>query len=87
MQYGIEARPVFLDHRWIECAWKYHYRYFLHDGVISFICAIPFGNVLTPRFARTDRNSFARATTGSVYDGIAEAGHDQKSPSVKHSGL
>ncbi len=89
MRYGIEARPVFLDHRVIECAWTYNYSLFMQGGVSKDLMRKAMDGILTPS-VQANKEKFVRPGNDSlfVYDQVAEEIRDiLASRVVRESGL
>lgn len=89
MQYGIEARPVFLDHRVIECAWSYNYGLFMKGGIGKHLMREALDGILTPS-VRENNQKFGRPGNDSVlvYDKVTDELRDTlSSRKLKESGM
>lgn len=77
MAWGVEARPVFVDHELIELAWSYSYELFMEDGINKRLMRRAMEGIVTPSVLRLKRK-FARPGNNTilVYDRLVEPIHE-----------
>jgi len=73
MAYGLESRPVFLDHRLIELAWTYPYRLFMEGGLNKALFRRAMNGLVTPSVLEL-RKKFVRPgnNTVTIYDQLGD---------------
>ena len=65
MAYGIEARPVFLDHKILEKAWSYPYEYSMEGGVSKKLFRNAMKGIVTDS-VRTHKKKYVRPGNNTI---------------------